>query len=255
MEKDNITTVLLADDSNTFLMYVGILIKRLGFKTYLARDGVEAIKMAKEKKPSIIVLDYIMPKVDGTSCMNIIRQDPDLKNTPVIVLTSRGEETVQAEFEKLGCCHFLRKPVNISEFYSAIRKCLKFEEKALIQRKNIRTLFNLKVFIKCADEMRELSASTISAEGMFLRTVAPFKVGTKMDIVFNVDSEDPVELQGEVIYLKELTDEIEQEPGMGIKFLEVPEDIKSRIKSFIMNEIANDLIIGDKDIDKEIGFE
>lgn len=253
MESVKSNSILLADDSNTFLMYVGILVKRLGYKTYLARDGVEAIKLAKEKKPSAIVLDYMMPRIDGSSCLSIIRSDPEIKHTPVIVLTSR--ESTRDEFERLGCCHFLNKPVNIAEFYSALRSCINDKESVLNKRRNIRAPLCLKVTIKCQDEKRELFASAISVGGMFLRTAAPFDTGTEIDMEFSVDHEDPIEIKGKVIYKNLLTTEIETEPGMGILFINIPEDVKYRISYFVMNQIANDLSLEGSNINREIGFD
>ncbi|MEW6108083.1 MAG: response regulator [Nitrospirota bacterium] len=253
MEKAN--SILLADDSHTFLMYVGILVKRLGYNIYLARDGVEAIKLAKEKKPSIIVLDYMMPKIDGSSCLSIIRSDPELRNTPVLILTSSGGESTRDEFERLGCCGFLNKPINISEFYRVINECLKHDNKGMNKRKNIRAPLSLRVFIEYRNETRELTASAMSVEGMYLRTVAPFEVGTELNVVFNIDYEDPVELRSKVIYNNRLSTEIEPEPGMGIKFLDIPEDVRYRLSYFIVNHITSDLTLEGQDIYKDIGIE
>jgi len=237
--KNNNNSILLADDSKTFLMYVGLLVKRLGYHIYVAKDGVEAIKLAKEKKPSLIVLDYLMPRIDGSSCLSIIRKDEEIGNTPVIILTSSGSEATRNEFMSLGCCGFLKKPVNIKELYGAIRKCMKGSN----NRMNIRASLLVKAVIECDDEKRELFASNLSADGMFLRTIAPFGAGKEMDIAFYVDQEDPVELKGTVVYMNELNNEIEPEPGMGIRFIEVPEDVKQRINYFLMQQLTGDLIV------------
>jgi len=241
------TSILLADDSQNFLMYVGILTKRLGYKTYLAQDGMEAIKIAKEKKPSIIILDHLMPKIDGTSCLSIIRKDADLMDTPVIVLTSSQGESVKTAFEKLGCCGFLNKPVNIAEFYMAIQKCMPFS----IKRRHMRAAINIKVLAECMKQSWEFHATNLSNEGVFLRTVKPFEVGTEMSLVFSIDDEDPVEVKGRVVSKNRLSVEMDAEPGMGIKFLEAPEDIKYRIYYFIMKQISKDLMSTGENTEKE----
>jgi uncharacterized protein (TIGR02266 family) len=245
--KKNNNSILLADDSKTFLMYVGLLVKRLGYHIYVAKDGVEAIKLAKEKKPSMIVLDYLMPRIDGSSCLSIIRKDDEIGNTPVIILTSSGSESTREEFLKMGACGFLRKPINITELHGAIRKCMKGKN----GRQNIRVSLLMKTLIECEDEKCELFASNLSAAGMFLRTTSPFATGKELDIVFNVDQEDPVELKGKVIYTNELSHEIEPEPGMGIKFNEVPEDVKQRINYFLMKQLTCDLTVEDGDIEED----
>lgn len=239
-------SILLADDSQTFLMYVGILVKRLGFKTYLAKDGVEAIKLAKEKNPSIIILDGIMPRMDGASCLSIIRKDSELMDTPVLVVTSYGNETAKEEFTRLGACGFLKKPLNITEFHNAIKHCMK----GMNNRQNIRVSLTMRALVECLDEKRELFASNLSVDGIFLRTAAPFEAGTELDIVFSVDQEDPVELKGKVVYINKLSPEMEPEPGMGIKFVEVPEDIKQRIDCFLMNNLLGDLFVEGGEIEE-----
>lgn len=243
----NSTSILLADDSQTFLMYVGILTKRLGYKTYLARDGMEAIKLAKEKKPSIIILDNVMPKMDGPSCLSLIRKDTELMDTPVIALTSSGGESIKTAFQKLGCCSFLSKPVNIAEFYMAIQKCMPYR----IKRRHMRAPISLKVSAEHKKKRWEFYASNLSNEGMFLRTVEPFEIGTEMVIVFNVDDEDPIEVKGKVVSKNRLSSEIDAEPGMGIMFLDVPEDTKYRIYYFIMKEISRDLMSISENANKE----
>jgi uncharacterized protein (TIGR02266 family) len=249
VENEKRPSILLADDSQTFLMYIGILIKRLGYQTLLARDGAEALKIAKEQKPSLIILDYMMPKIDGSSCLSIIRGEPDIKDIPVIMLTSH--ESARQELEQAGCCYFLRKPVDISEFYRAVRSCMKLKNYPANKRENIRISLNKKVFIECGDESRELYTLSISNEGLFLRTVAPFKEGTEMKVIFNVDEEDPIELNGRVLYSNKMSTEVEPEPGMGVQFLDVPEDVKPRLKGFILSQLADDLTTEAETVDKD----
>lgn len=245
-------SILLADDSDTFLMYVGILVKRLGYKTYLARDGAEAIRLAREKKPSIIVLDYLMPKMDGSECLKTIREDREIGNTPVIMITSYDKDIDIDEIERLGCSSYLHKPIDISSFYSALRGCNREDARGFNRREKIRTPLNLKVSIESQDERRELYMSELSEGGLYLRTVAPFGIGTVLDIEFKVDDDDPVELKGQVVHTNSLSPELDSEPGMGVKFLSVPEDVKLRIHSLIMKQIAKDLTMEGENIDKSV---
>lgn len=242
-------TILFADDNETFLMYVGLLAKRLGYQIYLARDGVEAIKVAKEKKPTMIFLDYHMPKIDGSSCLSIIRKDVDLMNTPVIILTASEQKDIDVEVEKLGCCRLLRKPVNIPEFHAAILQCLK----AGYKRRNMRANLNLPVSVEDGKVKRDLTATALSHEGMFLRTAAPLDVGAEMNLVFSVDNDDPIELRGKVIYQSRISTDVSAEPGMGVRFIDVPEDVKCRLYYVVLEELAGDLF-ADGIIDKDIRF-
>lgn len=252
MSEKSSESVLLADDSQTFLMYIGLLVKRFGYTVYVAKDGLEALKTAKEKKPSVIVLDYMMPKIDGSSLLSMIRKDKDLKNTPVIVVTAYG--STKQELEGLGYRYFLEKPVDVSEFYRAIRRCLKIASKETKRRKSIRAQSRLKVVIDCQNERRDLLASNISDKGLFLRTVSPFTIGTEMLLCFAVDDEDPIELKGKVVYVTRMSHDIQSEPGMGIVFLDVPEDVKPRLSRYVYTEITDDLLIEDSSIIGEQSF-
>jgi CheY-like chemotaxis protein/Tfp pilus assembly protein PilZ len=252
MTEESSESVLLADDSQTFLMYIGLLVKRFGYKVFVAKDGLEALKTAKDKKPSVIVLDYMMPKIDGSSLLTMIRKDTELINTPVIAITAYG--STKQELKDLGCCYFLEKPVDISEFYRAIRGCMKIKNKGTNRRKSMRVQSRLKVVIDCQNERCELLASSISDKGIFLRTVAPFNIGTEMYLWFAVDDEDPVELKGKVVYVTRISHDIQSEPGMGIIFLDVPEDIKPRLSRYVFTEITDDLLIEDSSIIGEQSF-
>ncbi len=231
-------TVLIADKSRQFLVYAGILLRRLGYQVYLAGNGPEVISLAGKLKPDIILLDHALPPTDGASCLGIIRGDTELSRLPVLIIASYVDETVIDQYEKLGCCGLLQKPVNIPEFYSAILGCMRNEE----ARKTIRVSLSLKVSVNCRDKRLDLYALTLSAEGMFLRTINPFDAGMEMKLVFSIDDRDPVELKGTVRYVNQLTKDLDHEPGMGIKFLDIPEDVRCRISCFIIKQLADDYI-------------
>lgn len=101
--------ILFADDNPSFLMYIGILVKRLGYKVYLALDGLEAMRVAKERKPTIIVIDYALPKINGESCLNLIRNDAYLRDTPVIMLGPEGNNLSTLNIEKMDIQDYLKK--------------------------------------------------------------------------------------------------------------------------------------------------
>ncbi|MEC4676707.1 MAG: response regulator [Nitrospirota bacterium] len=240
-------TALIADKSRQFLVYAGILLRRLGYQVYLAGNGPEAVSLARELKPDIVLLDHTLPPTDGASCLGIIRNDNELSRIPVLIIASYVDESVIGQYEKLGCCGLLRKPVNIPEFYSAILGCRRNEE----ARKTIRVSLSLKVSVNCRDKSLDLYALTLSAEGMFLRTIDPFDAGMEMKLVFSIDDRDPVELKGTVRYVNQLTRELEHEPGMGIKFLDISEDVRCRISCFIIKQLAEDFILEPGDINEE----
>jgi Tfp pilus assembly protein PilZ len=108
-------------------------------------------------------------------------------------------------------------------------------------RRNIRASLTIRALIEHKNEKRELFASNLSSDGMFLRTAAPFEIGAVVGLVFSVYNEDPVELKGKVAYTIKVSSEIEPEPGMGIIFIETPEDVRYRINYYINKQLAGDL--------------
>lgn len=111
--------ILLVDDMRNFLNLEVSFLRRADSKIITAKDGVEALKLAKIEKPDIIMLDVVMPKMNGIECCRILKSDPSLKKIPVIMVTSTDKE---AESMKAGCDDFVRKPINESAFLEEIKK-------------------------------------------------------------------------------------------------------------------------------------
>lgn len=231
-------SILFAHVDPSFSLYVGILVKRFGYDIYIARDGVEAVALAKEKKPSLIVLDQNIPKLDTGACFSMIRNDVELRDTPVLLMTSETRERSTVAGRDANYCGILNKPLNVTEFYAAVQHCHQYAEK----RRFLRAPMLLKVFTACNAEKRELFATNLSVEGMFLRTMEPYDIGTELDLVFSIDEEDPLELKARVVSMKSLSTEIKSEPGLGLKFIDVPEDVRSRISYVLLRELARDLV-------------
>ncbi len=236
-------SILFANDNPSFLMYVGILVKRLGYKVYLAFDGMEALRVAKEQRPAIVMLDYQLPKIDGIPCLKMMRNDSMLRNIPVVMIGPEDDTLVRQEIDKIDIQGYLKKPLNVTEFYLAIQRCLNHS----IKRRHVRAPLSLKVLVTCDGVKTELFASNLSAEGLFLRTPSPYPVGTELDLVLTVDDEDPVELQGMVVSARAIKSGIQQEAGMGIKFLDIPNDVRYRLHYFVMEELTKDVSVKNAD--------
>ncbi|MBI5076032.1 MAG: response regulator [Nitrospirae bacterium] len=241
MKQPDSNAILFANDNPSFLMYVGILVKRLGYKVYLALDGMEAVRVAKERKPTIIVLDYTLPKIDGVSCLNLIRNDAYLRDIPIIMLSPEENSLSKPAIDRIDIQACLKKPLNVTDFYLAIQKCLRHS----IKRRHIRAPLSITISMTCKGKQRDLQASNLSVEGIFLKTADPYPVGTEMDIVLSVDDEDPIELHCMVVSAKKISAEIQPESGMGIKFMDIPEDVRYRLHYVVIKELTRDISVGD----------
>ena len=113
--------ILIVDDSSTTLLMEEMLIKKYTkFDVVLARDGREAIAKALSEHPSLILMDVVMPKMDGFAACREMRRQASLEKVPIILLTSRGEpENVEAGFES-GCNDYLTKPIQSEELIQMV---------------------------------------------------------------------------------------------------------------------------------------
>ena len=112
------------DDSKTALMVTTMALKRTPYLVTTAADGEEALAKALADPPDLIVLDVVMPKLDGLETCRRLRSREETKNIPIIMLTTRGEsENVKVGFDA-GCTDYMTKPVNATELLSRIRSLL-----------------------------------------------------------------------------------------------------------------------------------
>jgi CheY-like chemotaxis protein len=113
--------ILLVDDSKTTLLMEEMLIKHhTSYEVVLARDGAEALAKAVAEKPDLILMDVVMPKMDGFQACRMMRKQKALQGVPIILVTSRGEPcNVEAGFES-GCNDYLTKPIDSVELLEIV---------------------------------------------------------------------------------------------------------------------------------------
>jgi CheY-like chemotaxis protein len=113
--------VLLVDDSNTVLMMERMILAKGPFEIVTARDGIEAIAKSKSERPDVILLDVMMPNLDGLSACAAIRAQPETADIPIIMVTTRGEEqNIETAFRN-GCTDYVTKPINGLELLAKLQ--------------------------------------------------------------------------------------------------------------------------------------
>src|SRR5512135_270747 len=105
--------VVIADDHASSILYLSVLLRRMGFEVIPAENGVAALKMIKMSPPNLIILDYTMPVMDGLTALRNIKSDSLLRDIPVIMITAHSHREGVDEFLKLGAFGCVTKPVNI----------------------------------------------------------------------------------------------------------------------------------------------
>jgi DNA-binding response OmpR family regulator len=123
--------VLLVDDSNTALLMGETAFKQhTSYEVITARDGEEGVQKALAEKPDLILLDVVMPKMDGFAACREIRKHDALKGVPIVMVTSRGEPAnVQTGYES-GCNAYLTKPFNANELLQMAHMFLQSDDQA-----------------------------------------------------------------------------------------------------------------------------
>ena len=117
--------ILLVDDSTTTLMMEGMILKQLTSSNCVtAKDGLDAISRAPVETPNLILMDVVMPRMNGFEACEPMRLEQSLKQTPIILVTTRSaEEYVEAGFRS-GCNDYLTKPINGHELVTLLHSYL-----------------------------------------------------------------------------------------------------------------------------------
>jgi CheY-like chemotaxis protein len=116
--------ILLVDDSMTALMMNRMLLSKAGCDIVTARDGREAIERALAERPDLIVMDIVMPQMNGFEACKRMRSMPAMRQTPIVLVTTRGEaESIATGFAS-GCTDYVTKPVNSVELLEKIKAYL-----------------------------------------------------------------------------------------------------------------------------------
>lgn len=118
-------TILVVDDERDLLDLIEYNLKKEGFKVLKAENGEEGISKAKEHKPDLILLDIMMPKMDGLEAVEIMRKDEDLKKTPIIFLTARSDEKTEIYGLNKGGDDYITKPISTTKLVSRIKAVLR----------------------------------------------------------------------------------------------------------------------------------
>ncbi len=116
--------ILLVDDAETILMMERMILNKAGYELITAKNGEDAVNKAASERPDLILMDVVMPKMNGFEACKQIRANEATKTIPIIMVTTRGEaESVESGFES-GCDEYVTKPINGLEIVSKVKSAL-----------------------------------------------------------------------------------------------------------------------------------
>lgn len=120
-----VPTIVVAEDEKQLQRLLEYKLKNSGFQPLVAANGEQALKLAKEHHPDLIVLDIKMPIMDGLECLSTLKRDSDLRSIPVVMLTSNNLERQVIMGLELGAEDYITKPFSPPEFVARIKTVLK----------------------------------------------------------------------------------------------------------------------------------
>ena len=116
--------ILVVDDEQDLVETVKFRLEASGFEVSSAYDGQEGLDKAKAEKPDLILLDLMLPKLDGYKVCRMLKFDEDYKHIPIIMLTARSQETDKTKGEAVGANKYMTKPWEWKELLAAINELL-----------------------------------------------------------------------------------------------------------------------------------
>jgi two-component system alkaline phosphatase synthesis response regulator PhoP len=222
------TTILLVDDELDILEIIGYNLSAEGYNVVTAQNGVEAIKKAKKHKPKLIILDVMMPEMDGIEACEKLRLIPELSETVITFLTARGEDYSQVAGFEAGADDYITKPIKPKVLTSKVKSLLRRfktqdDSQQIIKLGNITiNREEYKIFV----DTQEMVLPRKEFELLSLLASKPGKVFKREDILDSVWGNDVV-VGGRTIdvHIRKLREKIGEQKfktikGVGYKFVE-----------------------------------
>jgi two-component system alkaline phosphatase synthesis response regulator PhoP len=186
--------ILLVDDEPDIIEFMKYNLSREGYEVLTASNGTEALKLNEKHRPQLIILDIMMPAMDGIEACRSIRSNPDYKNTLIAFLTARNEDYSQIAGFDVGADDYINKPIKPSVLTSRIRGLLRrfsddVADDGIIRIGNLE--LNKEKYM-VSREGRELSLPRKEFELLSLLISKPGKVFTREEIMNRVWGDDVI---------------------------------------------------------------
>lgn len=230
--------ILLVDDEVDILEFISYNLEKEGYKVYTAKNGAEAIKVAEKTLPDLIILDVMMPEMDGIAACEEIRRIPSLQHTMIAFLTARGEDYSQIAGFEAGADDYITKPVRPKVLVSRVKALLKrtsgvgTTQPAIIESGHTVSVGNLMIDKErylIVKDGQEMVLPRKEFELLSLLVSKPGKVFTREEIYFSVWGDSVVVGDRTIdVHIRKLREKIGNDfiktlKGIGYKFVDVAE--------------------------------
>ena len=217
--------ILLVDDEPDIVEIISYSLKNANYDVYSASNGLEAIKLAKSIKPDLIILDVMMPEMDGIEACEIIREDQVVGKTLITFLSARGEDYSQIAALNAGADDYITKPIKPKVLLSKVKSLLRRisnDQNEIIEFKNLTIdKTGYRVFV----EKNEISLPRKEFELLFLLASKPDKVFKRDFILESIWGKDVIVGDRTIdVHIRKLREKIGSSylktiKGVGYKFI------------------------------------
>ncbi len=218
--------VLVVDDEEPILELLKYNLEKQGYEVRIASNGNEAVEIAKKFHPDLVLLDIMMPKMDGVETCRLLRANPDLQNTFIVFLTARAEEYSEIAAFDVGADDYILKPIKPRALMSRISALFRRESKKKSPTAQItvgeliidRTSYTIKIGGK------EINLPKKEFELLFFLAQNPNKVFSRDDLLQNIWGSDVYVLARTVdVHIRKVREKIGEDyittvKGVGYKF-------------------------------------
>jgi DNA-binding response OmpR family regulator len=118
-------TVLVVEDEADMVDLLRYNLVRVGFGVLVARDGLKGLQIARQNRPSLIILDLLLPQMDGFAVCKILKNDSDTSVLPILILTARGESSERRKGLEMGADDYMTKPFRPYELILRVQSLLR----------------------------------------------------------------------------------------------------------------------------------
>lgn len=116
--------VLIVDDSNTNNFLLQSILEMEGIQSHIAMNGKEALKYLEVEKPSLILLDVMMPNLDGFSVLEKIKQNSEINEVPIVFVTAKNDENLKNKAIEAGAKDLIQKPIDVNKVIDIVKQLI-----------------------------------------------------------------------------------------------------------------------------------
>ena len=222
--------VLVVDNNARDSFQAGMMLQNFGYNVTTVKTAEEALEFIAIAVPSVIIMELVLPGMNGVDLLTRIRKEPSFQKVPIIVQTTIADSKIQDRCYEAGCTLYVIKPIDAESLYRAVQEALE-----RTPRKNVR----IPTFLKASVDGGGIGAefvTVISNMGMFVKTLHPRPKGTSHGVSFILNKKI-IKVEAQVLYSYGFGEGPSKDPGMGMKFVTISPGDQALIQAYIQENV------------------